>query len=256
MMQMLTADNYFSIENQMSYMSASQIRAFKECESAALAMVKGEYTPEKTTAQLVGSYVDAYFTGDLSKFVDETPELFTKSGNLKSEYLYAEYIIKRIERSDMFMRYVSGEKQVIMTAELEGIPFKIKVDSYHPGKAIVDLKILKDMSPVWVEEYGKMNFVEAWGYDVQGAIYQAVERNGLPFILAVATKEKPEPDIELISIPQDRLDAVLSNTMDSAKRYQAIKEGAIEPVRCEKCPYCRATKELTQLTDYRAFSLF
>ena len=49
------------------------------------------------------------------------------------------------------------------------------------------------------------HFWKAWGYDIQGAIYQEVVRQNtgilLPFGLAVATKEKPEPDIALIELP-------------------------------------------------------
>ena len=91
-----------------------------------------------------------------------------------------------------------------MTGEIDGVPVKIKMDSYHPDRAIVDLKIMRDFQPVWVDGKGKLPFAEAWGYDIQGAIYRAVEGNSLPFILAAATKEKV-PDIALISIPTDVL---------------------------------------------------
>ena len=57
----LTADNYFSQEAQMEYMSASQFKAFDKCEAAALAEIKGEYIREKTTALMVGSYVVLIF---------------------------------------------------------------------------------------------------------------------------------------------------------------------------------------------------
>ena len=46
---------------------------------------------------------------------------------------------------------------------------------------------MKDF-PIWVEGQGKIPFVEAWGYDLQAAIYQAIEGNGLPVIIAGATK--------------------------------------------------------------------
>ena len=42
------------------------------------------------------------------------------------------------------MEYMSGEKQVIMTGEIEGVPVKIKIDSYHPNKMIVDLKVMSE----------------------------------------------------------------------------------------------------------------
>ena len=46
----LNNSNYFSQENNMKYMSASSFKTFLECESMALAEIKGEYQREKTTA--------------------------------------------------------------------------------------------------------------------------------------------------------------------------------------------------------------
>ena len=51
-------------------------------------------------------------------------------------------IIARIERDEYFMKYMSGQKQVIMTGELFGAKWKIKIDSYIPDVAIVDLKVM------------------------------------------------------------------------------------------------------------------
>lgn len=38
-----------------------------------------------------------------------------------------------------------------------------------------------------------------------------------------------------------------------AEDYQAIKEGKIQPTRCEHCAYCRATKRLTSILNYKEF---
>ena len=78
----------------------------------------------------------------------QNPEIFTKQGSLKAEYKKAEEIINRIESDEEFMRYLNGEKQVIKTGEIEGVPIKIKIDVLHDDK-IVDLKIMKDFAPVW-----------------------------------------------------------------------------------------------------------
>ena len=72
-------------------------------------MVTGEM--EKTTALLVGSYVDSHFEGTLDLFKAQNPEIFTKKGELKAEYRKAEEIINRIERDPLFMMFMSGEKQ-------------------------------------------------------------------------------------------------------------------------------------------------
>ena len=253
----LTAENYFSFENQLNFMGASQFKAFQSCEASALAEIRGVYVREETTALLVGSYVDAYFDGSLDLFKAKHPELFLKSGGLKAEFVQAENIINRIETDQMMMRYLSGQSQVIMSGQIEGVAVKIKIDNYHPRKAIVDLKIMKDFSQIWVEGLGKMPFVEAWGYDIQGAIYQEIERQNrgedakpLPFLIAGATKEK-EPDIALLSIPQDCLDAAMEIVRSNILHYNGVKQGKAEPTRCNHCNYCKSTKVLTEVVDYR-----
>jgi hypothetical protein len=247
---MLTAENYFSIENQMKYMGASQFKDFMNCEAGALAKIKGEWEEQKTTALLVGSYVDAHYEGTLDIFKAKNPEIFLKGKpELKAEYKQAEYIINRIERDELFQSFMSGEKQVIKTGEIFGVPFKIKIDSYHPRNMIVDLKVMKDFEPIWKDGL-RLNFVEAWGYDIQAAIYQFIEGNNLPFYIAAATKEKPEPDLAILNIPQNRLDYCLEVVMDNVKRFDAIKKGKIEPKRCEHCDYCKSTKVLTEVISY------
>lgn len=114
---MLTAENYFDRENQEKYFSASQFKAFRKCEAAAMAEIKGEYEPEKTVSMLVGSYVDAHFEGTLDIFKAKNPDIFTKSGELKSNFRQAEEIIQRLERDELFMEYMSGKSQEIMTGE-------------------------------------------------------------------------------------------------------------------------------------------
>lgn len=245
---MLTNENYFSPENQMKYMGVSQFKAFEKCEAAALAELTGEYRREKTVSLLVGSYVDAHFEGTLDVFKAQNPEIFTKKGELKAEYRKAEEIIQRIERDPLFVTFLSGESQVIMTGEIEGVPVKIKIDSYHAGKMLVDLKIMKDFQPVYVPEQGRLSWIEAWGYDLQGAVYQEIVRQNtgdkLPFYLAAATKEK-ETDIDIIEIPQPYLDVSLEHFKENVNRYDGIKKGLFQPNRCEKCDYCKQTKVLT-----------
>jgi hypothetical protein len=248
---MLTNENYFSIENQMKYMGTSQFKTFMDCQARGLAEVKGEYVREKTSALLVGSYVDAHFEKSLDLFKAQNPEIFTQKGTLRSEYSNAENIIARLERDNLFMSFMSGEKQVIKTAEIDGIPFKIKMDSYIANDYIVDLKVMRDFERIWKDGL-KISFIEAWGYDYQAAIYQAVEGNNLPFIIAAATKEK-EPNLELFSIPQQRIDYCLDVVKQYAPLFANIKLGLIEPTRCGYCDYCKSTKVLSQVIPYDTY---
>ena len=250
---MITNENYFSTTSNKSYLSASQVKSFMDCEAKALAELSGEYEREKTVALLVGSYVDTHFEGTLDIFRTKNPDIFTQKGDLKSNFKQAEYIIERVERDEMFMKYMAGEKQVIQTGEIDGIPFKTKIDSYHKGKAIVDLKVVKDFQKIWKDGL-KLSFIEYWKYDIQGAIYQAVEGNKLPFFIAAVTKEK-EPDLALISIPQERLDYCLEVVKQMSKRIVELKTGQAEPIRCEVCDYCKRTKVINEIISYEDIGL-
>lgn len=244
--------NYHSTEANREYMSCSGYKRFAECESLAMAELNGEWTRETSIALQVGTYVDAYFEGSLDAFKEANTSMYLKSGELKAEFRQAENIIKRIQRDEMFMRYMSGEKQVIRTGEIEGVPFKIKMDVLHPGKCIVDLKVMRDFESQYKPEHGRLNFIEYWGYSIQASIYQEVEfqysGKRLPFYIAAVTKES-EPDIGIFQIPQHQLDAELQTVKSNVQHYQQIKDGLFEPERCEKCNYCKHTKKLNRIID-------
>lgn len=247
----LTASNYFSPAANEHYMSVSQFKRFSSCPAAALAELRGEYEPESTTSLLVGGFVDAYFEGSLEQFREDHPEIFRRDGTLKSDYVQAEAIIQRIERDKLFMEYLQGEKQVVMTGTINGVEVKVKIDVLADDR-IVDLKIMRDFADVYVTEKGKTPWFEAWGYDMQGAVYQEIVRQNtgkkLPFFLAGATKEKT-PDIELLHIGQNLLDYALDSFSADVQVYDATKKGAIPVERCEKCEFCKKTKILTAPTE-------
>lgn len=251
----LTADNYYSRIANYTYCSVSQYKDFcgtygkKGCEKTALAKIAGRYEPKKSIALLVGGYVDAYFEGTLEEYKMNNPEVFKKDGTLKADYIKAEKIIERVTSDKVFMKYMSGQKQVIMTADLWGVPFKIKMDSYLPGQAIVDLKIIESITkPKWTGDAAPMDFIEYWGYDIQGAVYQkVVEINTgkkLPFFIAAATKEDAT-NLEVIRVPQTKLDAVMATVHANLPRIQRLKNMEEAPTQCDTCEYCRMTKVLT-----------
>lgn len=264
----VTRENYFSPEINMAYMSATQYKKFERCPAAALAELRGEYTPPTSQAFLVGGYIDAYFAGESALYAAQHPEMFKRDGQLKAEFIHAQKVIARMEESDLYMRLMTGEKQVIRTGEIAGVPFKIKMDCLLNGDqaakiaqhfpeadvalgfcdgAIVDQKVMKDLEGVWSEEdHEKVSFISAYGYDIQGAIYQAIEGHSLPFILAIGTKQD-EPDLNVKCIRDDHLAAKLAEVEDNAPRYQAIKEGREKPRRCERCAYCRMTRKLDRI---------
>lgn len=261
----LTAENYYSTEANLAYMSVSQFKDFNgtygkmACEFSAMEKLNGRWEDEKTTALMVGSYVDAYFEGSLQLFKMENPEIFTMKGELKAPYKKAEEIIARIERDQYFMKYMSGRKQEIMTFELFGVLWKIKIDSYLPGMAIVDLKIMESITEMkWVRDLGYLDFVRYWGYDIQGSVYQKgveiLTGKKLPFYIAAATKEK-EPDIRIIQITQNYLDEALHVVEVNLPRILRVKSGEVPPDKCELCDCCRHHRVLTRpisITDLTA----
>lgn len=272
----LTAENYYSHEANVQYMSASQFKSFYRCEAAALAELNGEWSRPSTTALLVGSYVDAYFGNELEQFTAEHPEIYTAKKELKADFQKAHAICERLNRDELARLLLSGEHQTIKTGKIAGVWYKTKSDSLltedqveaicekfpevrnlvpFGGAMIVDLKCMKDFEDVWDEEQNeKVNFAEFWGYDIQGAIYQKIDGRMLPFVIVGATKESAT-NIEAMYIPDEDLAFAFSQVEALSNRYAAIKRGKIAPEGCGKCAYCRSKKQLSSIKHYRQINI-
>lgn len=250
----LNKANYFSQEATSSFWSVSQFKAFNKCEAAGFAEATGQYQRETTDALLIGSYVDAYFSDELEEFQERNGEkMFTKKGELYAKFKDADRMINAIECQPLMEQMLRGDKQVVMAADLDGIPWKIKMDVFN-GHRIVDLKTVRDFGDLWDETVGsRRSWIEYWGYDIQGAVYQkvveAVTGKKLPFYIAAVTKERV-PDVAVIEIPQHILDAAYGLVQAKIERFDLIKSGDVEPRRCEICDYCKQTKILTKPAVY------
>lgn len=249
-MLQLTNDNYYTQSANTDYFSVSQIKDFLKCEAYAMAKLNGEWIEEPTTAMLIGSYVDSYFEGTLDNFINKNPEIFKKDGTLKSDYILAEKIIKKIENDEIFSLLMSGKKQVIMTGEFLHANWKIKIDSFIEQEAIIDLKVVKKIREIFYSKGGRQSFIEKWGYDLQLAVYQEIVKQNtgayLDCIIAAADKQE-YPDIECILLQNDRLDFARRQLSWKMPRIIEVKTGIEEPVRCGICDYCRATKKIVGL---------
>lgn len=270
----LTNENYFSPEANRAYLSCSQFKEFKACEAAAFAHLIGEYEPPQSRALLLGSFVDAYFSGEFNQFVSEhNADLCKKSGKNAGEFYEdvqkAFEACQRLDKEPLAHALLSGRHQVVKTGRIAGVPFKCKVDSLlsaervrtiiknfpavqklvpFGGQIIVDLKYMASLDPVWDDETQcHISFAQYWGYDIQGAIYQKLVRREAPFVLCGITKET-YPRMFAIFIPDENLRAAMDEVETLAPRFQAIKTGRIAPTRCGKCPYCRSTARLTDIT--------
>lgn len=272
----LTDDNYYSPEANWEYMSASQFKSFRKCEAAAMAELRGEWGRKETTALLVGSFVDAYFSGEMDDFILKHPEIFKRDGTLKADFQQAQTIADRLNRDELARMLLSGKHQIIKTGKIAGVWYKTKADSLltsrqveaickkfpqvkdlvpFGGAMIVDLKCMKDFKPIWDEDvHEKVSFVNFWGYDIQGAIYQKIDKRMAPFVIVGVTKEA-EPDIIAVHIPDEDLACSMDEVEALSPRYAAIKRGEIAPVGCGKCAYCRSVKRLEGITHYQKINI-
>jgi hypothetical protein len=256
----LTESNYYSVEANKAYFSVSQFKDFMKCPAMAMAELNGTYERDFSKALLLGSYLDESLTGtprSQQKFLFENEkDIFKKTGGKYAEFVQADETVELVKAQPVMMHYLSGEHQVIMTGEIEGVPFKIKMDSYKPGEYIADLKYMASLrSPNLFEP-----MIKYWGYDIQAACYQEIVRQNtgerLPFIFVVATKEKPA-HLEVGEISQWNMDEALEIVRKNIKRFQAIKNGEIEAERCEdyNCDYCTTTKIIKKPIDTDLFGM-
>jgi len=246
----LTNDNYFSSEANRNYWSVSQFKSFNKCEACGLAECHGLFERPESDALLIGSYVDAYFAGEFKMFQEERgSQMFKHNGDILAKFAHANEMINAIECQPTCMEFLEGEKQTIMSADLFGVEWKIKMDVYNERR-IVDLKTVKDFNNIYDPDYGWRDWISFWKYDLQGAIYTRVEqkvtgrKEPLPFYIVAVSKERI-PDVKLIRIPDEVLETVLKMVEAKIKRFDLIKRGEVEPIRCERCDYCKETKIIT-----------
>jgi glutaredoxin len=157
-------------------------------------------------------------------------------------------MIARCLKDEYFMKFMSGEKQRIFQAELFGCEWKCKLDSYIPGVAIVDLKTSANIHQAWrVADLGYCSFIDYYGYSTQLAIYQKIvdicTGEKLPCFIAVVTKED-SPEIAVINVDQVSLNDALEKVRMNMPMVLAVKNGEVEPTRCEQCDWCKATRKL------------
>lgn len=254
----LNGDNYYSSKD---YMSVSLFKAFAKCEASALATLRGEYEEEKGEALYLGSFVDELLTGtpeSREKFLAENHDIvYKRDGKLRENFARAQEAVTRLNLYQPYMlELLSGEHQTIMTGQIEGVPFKIKMDSYKPGEFIADLKYMKSLrSPNLFQP-----MIQYWGYDLQAAAYQEIvyQNTGhrLPFYFVVITKEQPA-HYEVGEIPQEDMDAALETIRQNIVHYWDIVQGKTEAERCEdyNCDYCTLTHVVTEPVDTNTFGM-
>lgn len=232
----LTEENYYSNEMDKIFFSVSQYKMFTRCEAAAMAKINGEYQEKTTKAMLIGILCDRWFEGTLDKLREESPNIFyCRNGALRADFRKADQIIKRVQKDERFMQYMSGEKQKILTFEMFGAPWKMKMDSFVSEICVTDLKV--------VQNFKSLVF---WRYDIQGTVYiEGVRRalgQDLPFYLACVTKESV-PNFDIFQVDRPTLDLALSEVESNMPRFIRVKQGIETPTYCGTCDYCKTVKK-------------
>lgn len=274
----LTRDNYYTPEADREYMSCSQYQSFCECEAKAMAKLEGRWTDPDKEAFLVGNYFHTFFEGPEAhaQFIREHFDKIFKTKVIKGKkgepdqtvvtgkYAPYEQADKMIEvaKNDPLIRSLidlPGENEKIMTGELWGVPWRIRLDKYVPdGRMIIDWKTVANISELkWSEAmHEKVTFIDAYGYMMRAAVYTEIEKQNAhssedaPFII-VAISKQDYPDKEALYLNhRQRYDYELEQIKKRLGMIQMIKAGRVKPKRCGCCDYCRATKVLTAIRPY------
>ena len=136
----LNDDTYYAKEANQFFFSVSQYKDFCECEAMAMAKIRGEFDAPVTKAMLIGILCDRWFEGTFDQLRQESPNIFyCRNGALRAEFRKADNIIRRVQQDERFLQFMSGEKQKILTFEMFGVPWKMKMDSFVEDICITDL---------------------------------------------------------------------------------------------------------------------
>lgn len=261
---------YYSKEADMEFLSATQYKTFcgtrcrAGCEARGLAEARHELPKRESVAMMMGSYVDAFFSGkeEFAEFLHEHyGEVFMQSesnrGKVKKAFLRANDMINRARRDPLWMEFAQGEKQRIYVGEIGGVMFKCRMDVVHPDRT-VDIKTCRTLDTykrgamARTAEGDWVPFFYDLGYDIQAAIYQEVRAQNeggvkKPFYLNCISKDRDpmdgsfHPMVATIEIPQSEMDERLKDVEIRARKIRAIKTGEIEPIPCRHCTYCHDT---------------
>lgn len=257
----LTPETYFSVEADQEYMSVSQFKAFRACQSKALYNIE---QPDATSKEafLQGKLFEELVAGDPKLFMAQHPEMVSTrgstAGQLKSEF---QRVVKAAEKfnSQKFFKDIieKCEKQVILTGEICGVPVKCCLDLFDRETfSIYDIKCMKDFNEQWSKEEKRyIPWYYNWGYVLQLAVYREIVKQNFSkepkeIALLAATKEEI-PDIQAIKFDTELLDIELEDFRHDIRLYDEIKKGTIKPTPCNCCSYCKTIKEIHEFEEVK-----
>lgn len=256
----LNSENYYDLETDQQYQSPTFFKKFLACEAETMAEINGEYKPDFKKALLVGNYLHTYFESSEAhqKFIDDNQdELLSKRKphGLLKEYKDADKMIDTLKDDEGFTQLYKGDKEVIVTGQIANVNWKGKIDCLNLDRGyFIDLKTTQDiLKEYWNSETRtKESFIAHWNYQLQMYVYQQLIHQTFgawctPYIVAVSKQDVP--DKAIISIPEDRLSESELLIEQEQSHIDDVKNGDVEPARCERCEYCRLTKKLGNIVS-------
>jgi len=280
----LTRENYFSPEAEALFLGSSSFKAWDRChdngcEAREVAKREGKWTDKPNSNFLLGSYVHAWSEGTLPEFINEHPELFKKGGcELLAKCTLGDKMIECFKNDSAMMKMREGAKESIFTGEINGVDFKIQVDILNVLECrFADIKTTKEIHGKYWNDEDRVyeSFIKHYDYPLQFSIYAEILRQNYKQILEeslnIYTKKQLEKFIELVKnnryldcyilavdkqeIPDHEIirmniEELISDKLEEIEmkipRIMAVRNKEIEPMRCEKCEYCRSTKKIIE----------
>lgn len=271
----LTRDNYYTNEADWEYMSCSQYQDFLSCEARAMAKLHGRYIPPDSEALIVGNYFHTamespeaheefcrqHFETIFKTKIDRKTGELIATGDKYAPYVTADRMISVCYGDPLIKSLIDmqGENEEIMTGNLFGIPWKVRIDKYITDKRlIIDWKTTADINKT---EYNpasgeRESFVEALGYMMRAAVYTEIEKQytgsstDADFVIVAISKQDPPDKAALLLNHRQRYDWELEQIEKRIRDIQRIKNGELSPKRCGVCDYCRSTKVLKKIIPY------
>jgi len=283
----LNRKNYFSKEAEAKYLGSSSLKAYDlyngGCPAKKTAELKGEWRDKPNPEFLLGNYLHSWSSGDIQEFISNTPELFKKDGTLLAKYTLGDIMIEIFKTDPAFVKMREGSKEEIFTGKIGGVYFKIQVDILNAKECrFCDIKTTKSMYERYYNPETKrkdMSFIQHYNYENQFAIYVEILRQNYDKILEESLKTYTEKEMEKFiqlmnddeylecfilvvdkqEIPDRNIIFMDINSFIKEKleeielklpRIIDIRNGVVDPERCNSCDYCRSTKKIIKPIHY------
>ena len=259
----VTPANYHNPETKRLFMSHSQWRNWNTCAAATRAEIFDGYQPRKTTALIVGGYVDRALTSpaDFMAYCEEfKADIYGAKGGKLADFKKADLLIERLEKDPAWkVIMAASKKQVVMQGIIAGVEWLFMSDMQierNGQETVIDLKTAADFEDDWVkDEHGKnkkVGWIDAAGYWRQLAVGRELFKQvrGSNPVCAIIGAKKPVTDERPVGLglwvmdDETRLDAEIKRIAELTPTVMGWKSGKVPAPACGMCDYCLSKSSL------------